>query len=791
MANFNWLIKQVWMVIFCFFSLSAFSQINTEVKNDFKKYQDILTEKIFVHTDRNSYVVGELVWFKIYNVDATNKANSVSKVAYLEIVDKDNNPVLQAKVALKSGLGNGSLLLPASLISGNYKLRCYTSWMKNFESDFYFEKTIAILNPLNAPVLSLKNAPKTYDIQFFPEGGTLVNSLASKVAFRVVNSSGMGVDFNGSVLDKNNQVITTFKPLKAGIGNFIFAPAKDNFYKASVEVDGKIITKALPAAVDYGFVLQVTEESNNKIKISVQSPGQNDHADLLFFAHAGQKISVSQNISVNYGKGELIIDQDNLSDGISHFTIFNINKQPICERLFFKKPVNELAVTANSNSSFYRTRTKANLSIAANLETSELANLSLSVFKVDSIDNVNSFNIKSYLLLSSDLKGNIEDPDSYFENKSISPDAFDNLMLTHGWSKFNWSSLSKTATSFKYIPDYSGLVIKGRIIDSVANSPKQNIQTYLSVPGKQVRLNTFQSDANGNIYFSPKNFYGLNELVVQANSEKDSAYKIELSNPFSDAFSKKQLPEINTSLISLDQLRARSIGMQTQSVFFGSKTKTFQIPEIDSSSFYDGVINRYMLDDYTRFSTMEEVLREYVSEVVVNKTNRKYHFKVYVPSEKILFDDNPLALLDGVPVFDMDKVIKTDPLKINYLDVVPYRYYLGSLSSDGIVSLRSYNGDMGNNSADRHALIVDYEGLQLKREFFAPVYEVEAQKNSRIPDFRNLLYWNPNITLKNKTDLSFYTSDEKGKYLGVVQGITSTGNIASTTFTFEVKEDDL
>jgi len=89
------------------------------------------------------------------------------------------------------------------------------------------------------------------------------------------------------------------------------------------------------------------------------------------------------------------------------------------------------------------------------------------------------------------------------------------------------------------------------------------------------------------------------------------------------------------------------------------------------------------------------------------------------------------------------------------------------------------------------AIITDYEGLQLKREFLSPVYEVEAQKNSRMPDFRNLLYWNPSITLKNKTDLSFQTSDEQGKHMGVVQGITSTGNIASTSFTFQVKEGDL
>ncbi len=116
----------------------------------FKHYHaNTLQEKLFVHTDKSFYLAGETIWFKVYAIDASwNKPSAISGVSYIEILNKDFKPVVQTKIAMDKGSGSGSLILPGFLNSGIYTLRAYTSWMKNFPPDFYFEQTLSIVNTL-------------------------------------------------------------------------------------------------------------------------------------------------------------------------------------------------------------------------------------------------------------------------------------------------------------------------------------------------------------------------------------------------------------------------------------------------------------------------------------------------------------------------------------------------------------------------------------------------------------------------------------------------------------------
>jgi hypothetical protein len=136
------------------------------LQKKFNRYRiQTTSEKIYAHTDQELYLTGETLWFKLYLVDASlHKPADLSKVAYLEILDRTNQPVLQSKVALKDGFGNGALFLPASLVAGNYTFRAYTNWMKNLGADFYFQKRITSLIPLRN--LSLKN-PSRYYLRMF------------------------------------------------------------------------------------------------------------------------------------------------------------------------------------------------------------------------------------------------------------------------------------------------------------------------------------------------------------------------------------------------------------------------------------------------------------------------------------------------------------------------------------------------------------------------------------------------------------------------------------------------
>ncbi|HEY4155342.1 MAG TPA: hypothetical protein VGM24_07935, partial [Puia sp.] len=150
----------------------------------------------------------------------------------------------------------------------------------------------------------------------------------------------------------------------------------------------------------------------------------------------------------------------------------------------------------------------------------------------------------------------------------------------------------------------------------------------------------------------------------------------------------------------------------------------------------------------------------------------------------------PLILLDGVPIFDADKLFQQDPLKIRRLDLISSEYFLGYHFFDGVINCTTYHGDLDGFEMDPHATVLDYPGIPEQREFFSPQYETEQQAASRLPDFRTLLYWTPQIETdgQGKGKVRFYTSDLPGRYAVVVQGITGTGASGSRIIYFNVKK---
>src|ERR1700733_10060787 len=154
-------------IVLSMFLASTRAQVIQEVQNSFNLYkQSALQEKIFVHTDKTTYLPGEILWFKIYCVDGNDhKPLNLSKVVYVDVLDNSQNTVIQAKVAIKNGIGDGSLYIPVTVSNGNYKFRAYTNWMKNFSPEYYFEKEITLINPLRIPEKAAKTTSDDYDIQ--------------------------------------------------------------------------------------------------------------------------------------------------------------------------------------------------------------------------------------------------------------------------------------------------------------------------------------------------------------------------------------------------------------------------------------------------------------------------------------------------------------------------------------------------------------------------------------------------------------------------------------------------
>jgi hypothetical protein len=363
-------------------------------------------------------------------------------------------------------------------------------------------------------------------------------------------------------------------------------------------------------------------------------------------------------------------------------------------------------------------------------------------------------------------------------------------MLTHGWRRFQWADvLQNKVPAFDFVPEYEGHIITGKITDKRSGLAVENALTYLSAPGYRFELGSSVSNKAGQLQFDINNFYGKNEIVVQTDTRKDSSYRLDVMSPFAEKFSSGPMADLYLSENMQQDLVSRSVGMQVQNAFLGDSLQKFETPKMgDSTPFYGVADRKYFLDEYTRFTTMEEVMREYIAGVSIHKRKQKFYFRVLNEPYQNTFDDDPLILMDGVPVFDATKIIEMDPLKVKKIEVVSRKYFLGAMESSGIVSYSTYKGDLEGYQLDPNALVLEYDGLQLKREFYSPVYKTAEQQASHVPDFRNLLYWSPDIRpdAGGKKQISFFTSDRQGKYLLLIEGINRDGKACSQKVQFDV-----
>ncbi|MEP7277375.1 MAG: hypothetical protein ABI813_01920 [Bacteroidota bacterium] len=784
--------------IFCFLcgiNMAVQSQ-EQDLQRQFTAYSvQTMQEKLYAHTDKSYYLAGEICWFKIYNVDAFfNKPLDISKVAYVELLDKNNKPVLQASVALKNGDGNGSLQIPGSLSSGEYLFRAYTRWMKNFNAGYFFEKPVTIINTRKIYEGSTGGQKVSYDLQFFPEGGNLVNGLQSKIAFRIVDQNGKGQSCTGVIINDQSDTLVNYSTLKFGMGSFLLKPEQGRSYRTVITLPGgSRLEKPLPAAYNNGYVMQVTGIANGQLKITVQSNVGSSY--LYLFAHTRGSVKQASAAEIRNGIAEFTIDTAKLAEGISHITIFNGNRQPVCERLFFKKPAQRLDLQALTDKPEYDARKKVTLRISSSSPDGMplAADLSMAVYRIDSLTRPDAMDISSYLWLSSDLVGAVESPGYYFTSDDpLLESAADNLMLTQGWRRFRWDDILRNQKPvFEFTPEFKGNIVKGKVVDNANGLPLSGVESFLSVVSTRSQFRSTFSDDSGVIKFEMNHFYGNNEIIVQTTGQEKGLRHVEIASPFAAKYADSMLPAFSLPQHNTATLFSQNASVQVQNAFLGNKLKEMMPLAIDTTPFYSKPDRTYLLDDYVRFTTMEEVLREYVPEVNVRKQNGKFYLPVFDNIRHEFFKVDPLILLDGVAVLDPDKIMAYDPLKIRKLEVVARMYFYGNMSFGGIVNFTTYHGDLTGYELDPHATVIDYETLQMQREFFSPVYETPEQVRGRLPDFRNLLYWSPAAsTGKNgKNEINFYTSDLAGRFAVVVEGLTAEGKTGSKTIFFQVRED--
>ena len=285
------------------------------------------------------------------------------------------------------------------------------------------------------------------------------------------------------------------------------------------------------------------------------------------------------------------------------------------------------------------------------------------------------------------------------------------------------------------------------------------------------------------------------EMEVLRSSSPDPQHllthslEVESPSPMEQASETDQLFKLSESVE--DWLENQFIYVQSENAYFRKERAVWDYsPTHYRAPIYGDADRVYRLDDYTRFVLMEEVIREYIPEVSLVRRSGRYEFRVHDQRRNLFFNDNPLVLFDGVPTRDIDKIIAYDPRKIEEIAIITSKFYYGPLEFPGVVSFKTYDGDLKDFEMDPESHYFEYDGLQLARQFFAPSYAADAPTYpASIPDFRNVLFWSGMVETDGQEDLlvPFSTSDISGEFRIVIHGVDENGQPlrASSSFTVQ------
>ncbi|ATL48386.1 hypothetical protein COR50_15120 [Chitinophaga caeni] len=758
-------------------------------------------QQLYVQTDKDTYLAGETAWLKLYcTIMAFKGLPDMSKVAYVEILDGNNAPVAQGKIGIDKGKGEGSLLLPLDIPSGHYTICAYTRWMQNFGEKAFFRKPVAIINTFEPlPVVDDVTRQLT-SMKFVAVGNKLVDGLQTTVAFSFNDQYGKGLPAQAVLLGKEGEELLRFKAGDRGIGSFTFSPQKDQEYSALVTYRGKDTLFKFPGVQEKGTLVYTgTTKTNDVLEIKVA--GNENVKSKYYYAviHRDGKIKHLARSNATGDSSFFYISFSWMYDGVNEITVLDEHYKVVGERLFFKPPGNKLNIDTKTAKAVYGKREKVDLALGTsdNLSKGIAADLSVKVYRLDSLTGVDPYDIETYYLFTSHLVGSQQDPRYYFSGQPGSMEQANDLLLVAGKNSIDWAQVFETQgrsdKKFIYPPELNGHILTGQVTLKSSGKPIRDEDIYISVPGKIPRFYVTRSDRNGNIAVELPGYYGDGEIVVQPADGRADAV-ININSPFY-----VHRKGGNTSLgnkLSIDKatlaaLKQRHRQLQIVHTYFSDSLARVEVPKeaLDSLPFFGNADEQFNLDDYTRFTTMEEVFREYVRTVMVRNWRDTLHLLALnnAKASPGFFNTDPLVLIDGVPIKNNKKFFAFDPLKLRKGTVMARPYFYNTSVSMGVVYLQTYKGDLAGFPLDNYVTIMDYNGIQYPKKFYSPDYS--TQNNKRLPDYRNLLYWQPRVKTdaSGKGQLEFYTCDVAGEYLVVVEGTSDDGKLGISTARFKIQ----
>lgn len=830
------------LLVACMFSYSiVYGQLSDSTKIKLFSYPQIINnftknvpqEKVYLHFDNNCYYQGDDIWFKCYLVTNENlQLSDLSKTLYIELLSPEGDVVEKKILKLENGHCSGNFTFNNLMFhAGLYEVRAYTKYMLNWGDDLIFSRVFPVfdkpekegdyqqlMKKTRKKYIEKRERPKKgkkVNVKFYPEGGNLINGLESRIAFEATDETGSGISVKGIISDENKNIIGDFFTQYGGRGYFTYTPKSEGKVEAKVYYNNKEYKFKLPEPSEEGFILNVDPISDNEniiVKIKRKSTPFSTVGIASFCR--GKIYDVVVNKIEDDKEYIMEIPKWKLPNGVSQIILFNEDGNVLTDRLVFNTRYgnNYLKISHTQNKKIYNPYEKVEMDFEIKDASGNPVQTSFSLSVKDNVDGfAYSDNIVSNLLLSSELRGYIENPEYYFESDDIQHrQALDLLLMVQGWRRYDWQELIDLSKfDLKYLPE-ENILIKGHVRSLVKKVPKADVDiTYLLKPIEadslaQVNAGMLKTSPKGNFWLST-DLYGKWSLTLQTTEkDKKKDYDILLDRLFSpepkrylieetvfrknDNFNTLDEDEIRDSLITffdsipLDSLR---IGLTMDQKIYHLKEvtitekKSSDVKEREeniknSIAFYDvreeldimadkgdyvgddlDEFIRYHHPRYTKFGMWGYRYQgRYVLFVINNRLRSPQYYRmadiksIYVSEES-------------------SSIVKYAPPKMSPLDA------LSAFSA--VIFIDTYNDEESrpNNAKGLRKTVL--EGYSRVKEFYSPDYDIEPVQ----PDYRRTLYWNPDVETNENgvAKIHFFNNSTCRKMEVSAETITSNGKL--------------
>lgn len=715
---------------------------------------------IYIRPDKETYLSGEDLWFNAFVLNAQDFTPSgLDKTLYVQLRCKERDTTVWQEMypVNSNGVSFGRVYLPQTLPGGDYILEAYSVHSDFlYKQKFYSSVRVRLVNDLKG-IRNYRNGvakasgEKNENIQFgiYPEGGSLVAGLQSVVAFKAVNKDGSFADVSGSLL-KDNTPVTNFTTTHAGMGSFLFTPEGGVKYSILLKNKSNYVFP-VTGIRDSGVVMSLLKNEEDSLVFRLGSSYANKKKIFLCLQIRG----MVQAIAAGSLKDSLIIKIPiiNCPQGVAEVTLFDEQLQPLAERLVYIHPEQKLSINVSLEKERFVTKEKATLKIRT---TDENGNAVPSILNARVYDDLfgnpgNTSNIVNYCYLSSQLRGRIYDPSSYFDSSNKDRlKHLDVLLLTQGWRKYIWNE-----TILKD-PLLSGKILPSDSLPAFLSSLRKQTKSKQPVPVMFFNYNknitqVGTTDDKRSFFLTPENLVIGSRFFVKYFS--DDEYSITVKNPFDtlDSFNKTLTADdvfsekISVQESSADTSDLLQYGKTLAEVIIKGKGYTYRdkyLGYLDSIAKYEGntdyvgacgVLNCPACSEGTK--PVEGVV---YSELTESKRSRVFHH----------------------------------PYSFTASEIRKVTYHYPQYTEEEL--LKKFKMAM-------------VKGYYQSKAFYEPDYDVE---DSSLPDNRNVIARNPEIItdVNGEAVISFFCSDIRSRFTGIVEGVGQGGLLGSTAVSFIVGE---